>query len=124
MQRTMRRLAATLALSLCVSAQAQNDPWIAKDKALHFGAGWAVAEATILATGTDRDRAALAGCAVGLAKEVYDKQRPDKHVASVRDFLATCAGAWIGPRFRGFLGEWLIRPKGDGVDVSLSVELK
>lgn len=120
---TLKLMIAALVL-VALPATAQNDPWLAKDKALHFGAGWAVAEATMLATGTDRDRAALAGCAVGLAKEVYDKSRPDKHVASVKDLLATCAGAWIGPRFRGFLGEWLIRPKADGVDVSLSVELK
>lgn len=121
---TLKLMIAALVL-VALPATAQNDPWLAKDKALHLGAGWAVAEATMLATGTDRDRAALAGCAVGLAKEAYDKSRPDKHVASVKDLLATCAGAWLGPRFRGFLGDWLVLPKpGGGAEVIYSTELK
>lgn len=122
----MQTLKLTIAaLALVALPAAAQDPWLAKDKALHFGAGWMAAEAAMLATGTDKDRAALAGCAVGLAKEAYDKQHPDKHVASVKDLLSTCAGAYLGPRFRGFLGDWLIKPKpGGGAELIYSTELR
>lgn len=128
MFKTRSHLCAALLLAAATAATATaaqaQDKWLAKDKLLHVGAGWAVAEATLLATGTSLDRAAVAGCAAGLAKEAYDARTPG-HVASAKDLLATCAGAWLGPRFRGFLGGWLIAPKeGGGTELTYSAALK
>lgn len=83
----MKRL---LALAILISA-----PAFAQDKALHFGAGAAIASAVTLATGS-ASYGFTAGCAAGVLKEAYDARHPKTHTVSGKDLAITCLGAGLG----------------------------
>ena len=101
-----------LALSACTDAQA--DSWTGRDKQMHFAAGAAVALPVTLIT-RDVSHGIVAGCAVGVAKEIADKYRPG-HVASYRDAVVTCAGAAVGAA----LGGVIVAPAERGVFVGIA----
>lgn len=77
-----------------------HDEWLAEDKAFHL------ASSAFLTAGgfyffhqeqdveRNKNLRAAAGVALvlGIAKEVYDKRHPDKHVASWKDLAADAAG--------------------------------
>ncbi|MCE2910223.1 MAG: hypothetical protein LW712_15500 [Burkholderiaceae bacterium] len=90
-------LAAALALDAAPVAAActARDAWRGPDKAMHFAAGAGIAAAVTL-----QQRNAWAGFAAGVAagalKEVYDRDRPERHTCSVQDFAVTAAGAAAG----------------------------
>lgn len=101
-----------LALSACTDAQA--DSWTGRDKQMHFAAGAAVALPVTLIT-RDVSHGIVAGCAVGVAKELADKYRPS-HVASYRDAIVTCAGAAVG----AYLGGVIVAPADRGVYIGIA----
>lgn len=101
-----------LALSACTDVQA--DSWTGRDKQMHAIAGAAVALPVTLIT-RDVSHGIVAGCAVGVAKELADKYRPG-HVASYRDAIVTCAGAAIGSA----LGGVIVAPTDRGVLVGIA----
>lgn len=76
------------------------DPWLAPDKALHLGAGFLIALSTQFVLegklDVERDPAWMlsfgTATAAGLAKELYDSQRPHRPFFSWRDLVATSAG--------------------------------
>ncbi len=89
---------------------AHADEWTGQDKTLHFLGGAAVGAAVTIAT-KRQDYGLAAGIGVGLVKELYDAQHRDKHTPSIKDFVATAAGAAlgayvgglvVGPRFVGY----------------------
>lgn len=86
--------------ALSIPAMAHADDWTGRDKALHFTGGAAISSAMMLATKDER-AAVLMGCGVGLAKELVDRNRPN-HTASAKDFIVTCAGAYIGTKATSF----------------------
>jgi hypothetical protein len=108
-----------LALSLALMvglAQAQERPpvrdtWTGPDKILHFGGG-AVIGGVVTAVTKHPEYGFLAGCAVGIGKEVADK------VFSQKDMLVTCAGAALGSWAAG----WMIEQQGKQTIVSHSWE--
>jgi uncharacterized protein YfiM (DUF2279 family) len=77
---------------------AEQGPWIAADKELHFAGSLAIA-ASLRVEGRSR-REALAGAfCLGVLKETYDatlKPRRLKRGASVKDLAADLAGALAG----------------------------
>ena len=74
------------------------------DKQLHIGAGLVIG-AGVTAYTKSAAAGALAGCAVGIAKEAYDASQPQRHSATEKDAIATCLGAAIGAG-----GAWAIVP--------------
>lgn len=90
-----------LFLSQSVCAQERyTDP----DKVMHLGAGFVIG-AGVTAYTKSATAGALAGCAVGIAKEAYDASQPARHSATEKDAIATCLGAAIGAG-----GAWAIVP--------------
>jgi putative lipoprotein len=96
-------LALTLALSMLVPARAlaSDDPWLARDKALHAGLSAALsAGGYALSTPWVRPRPARAACGValslslGAAKELYDLA--GHGTPSARDFTWDVLGALTG----------------------------
>lgn len=95
-----------LLLAGCATNPA-GDPWLARDKALHFIAGAAVGA---IGAGIAQSRdfspcgATSAGIglafSVGLGKEWHDRYSP-AGTASGRDLLATLAGGLIGAQLVG-----------------------
>lgn len=79
-----------LALAILISA-----PAFAQDKALHFGAGAAIASAVTVATGS-ASYGFAAGCAAGVLKEAYDARHPKTYTVSGKDLAVTCLGAVLG----------------------------
>lgn len=79
-----------LALAILISA-----PAFAQDKALHFGAGAAIAAAVTAGTGS-ASYGFTAGCAIGVLKEAYDARHPRTHTVSGKDLAVTCLGAGLG----------------------------
>ena len=90
-------IAAALFMTTCAHAQ---DSWVSVDKALHAGVSGGIAAVATVATGSELQGFTFA-MAVGVAKEVYDKQHPDKHSASYRDLVADAAGAYMGAKLGG-----------------------
>jgi putative lipoprotein len=82
--------------ALCVA----QDSWLGKDKAQHF-LGSAVLSYG-LSEVMSADKAFLTAVGIGLAKEVYDYQHPEKHTASYKDFIADVAGAYVGIYAKGY----------------------
>ena len=80
---------------LLVLAAMLSAPAFAQDKALHFGAGAAIASAVTLATGS-ASYGFTAGCAAGVLKEAYDARHPKTHTVSGKDLAITCLGAGLG----------------------------
>lgn len=81
---------AVLVLAILISA-----PAFAQDKALHFGAGAAIA-AAVTATTNNAGLGFTAGCAAGVLKEAYDARHPRTHTVSGKDLAITCLGAGLG----------------------------
>lgn len=81
---------ALLALAVLISA-----PAFAQDKALHFGAGAAIA-AAVTATTNNAGLGFTAGCAAGVLKEAYDARHPARHTVGGADLVVTCLGAGLG----------------------------
>jgi uncharacterized protein YfiM (DUF2279 family) len=76
-----------------------DDNWTGYDKTLHFGAG-AIVGVAVTAYTDDSTTGTLAGCGVGISKEIYDMTNTDS--ATVQDAIVTCAGAYIGSKlFQG-----------------------
>lgn len=75
------------------SCTVRADEWTGPDKVLHLGAGGAI---SLLATGVtgSAGMGAAAGCSVGVLKEISDTQTRWHH-PSIKDALATCAGAGL-----------------------------
>ena len=78
--------------------RSNNDPWLGRDKLLHFvgsavvqGAAYSLfhrdARYTVAA-----QRASLVTVAVGVGKELYDLRHPSRHRASWRDLAWDGAG--------------------------------
>jgi putative lipoprotein len=88
-----------LILLLPITCLAQ-DSWTGKDKAQHF------VGSAVLSYGFSEfmsaDKAFLTAVGIGLAKEVYDYQHPEKHTASYKDFIANVAGAYVGVYAKGY----------------------
>lgn len=86
-------------------SSADQGPWTAADKELHFAGSLAIA-ASLRVRGQSR-RGALAGAfCVGILKEAYDatlKPRRLKRGASVKDLAADLAGALAGVLVLGAL---------------------
>lgn len=86
---------------------AQAESWTGKDKGQH-----ALVGAALGSLGTAASQSPTVGCllgaGVGLAKEAYDAQHPDKHTASGKDFLVTAAAACLAAKVTGLL----ISPRG------------
>lgn len=74
--------------------EAKAESWTGADKTLHLQAGMLIAAPVAQLTGSWQS-GALAGCAVGLAKEAADTQMPG-HTPSYRDAVVTCLGAFAG----------------------------
>lgn len=74
------------------------------DKLYHLGAGLVIG-AGVTAYTRSATAGALAGCAAGVAKELYDASQPQRHNATEKDAIATCLGAAIGAG-----GAWAIVP--------------
>lgn len=91
---------ALLAPSKACAQERYTDP----DKAMHIGAGFVIG-AGVTAYTKSAAAGALAGCAVGIAKEAYDASQPSRHSATEKDAIATCLGAAIGAG-----GAWAIVP--------------
>ena len=70
-------------------------PAFAQDKALHFGAGAAIASVVTLAS-KNPTYGFAAGCAAGVLKEAYDARQPARHTVSGADLAFTCLGAGFG----------------------------
>lgn len=81
MKRLHLALCAVLLVGTSACLHVSQDPWLATDKAMHFGAG------VVIAIGAGP----VAGCAAGGAKELHDLT--GRGTASWRDLVATCAGA-------------------------------
>lgn len=104
---------AIVAISLASAAlivatePAQAESWTGKDKGQH-----ALVGAALGSLGTAASQSPTVGCllgaGVGLAKEAYDAQHPDKHTASGKDFLVTAAAACLAAKVTGLL----ISPRG------------
>lgn len=94
-----KALAALMALSLAAAAHA--DSWTGQDKAQHAVGGFAIGSLTTALT-KSKTAGCLMGAGVGLAKEAYDSQHPDKHSASTKDFIVTAAASCLGASFSGF----------------------
>lgn len=107
-------LGASLILALSACTDAQADSWTGRDKQMHAIAGAAIALPVTLIT-RDVSHGIVAGCAVGVAKELADKYRPG-HVASYRDAIVTCAGAAIGAA----LGGVIVAPAERGVYIGIA----
>ena len=76
-----------------------DDKWTGHDKTLHFGAG-AIVGAAVTAYTDNSTTGTLAGCGVGISKEIYDMTNNDS--GTVQDVIVTCAGAYIGSKlFQG-----------------------
>lgn len=97
-----------------------QDKWVAPDKFAHLvvgaGTGGAV---TYIATqqhwaGDARLWGTAAGCLVGAGKEIYDKQHPDIHTSSWKDFAVTCAASGLGSYTMG----WMLTRQGGTTVVS------
>lgn len=67
---------------------------MAADKLGHLVAGFLVALAVLLLTGSAAAGLALA-CVAGIVKELRDAPRPDRHTLDVWDALATVAGGLL-----------------------------
>ena len=79
-------------------SKADQGPWIAADKELHFAGSVAIA-ASLRVEGRSSVEALAGTLCVGLLKETYDatlKPRRLKRGASVRDLVADFAGALAG----------------------------
>jgi len=77
---------------------ADQGPWLAADKELHFAGSLAIA-ASIRVEGRDRATAVAATMGIGLLKEAYDatiKPRRLGRGASWKDLAADLAGALAG----------------------------
>ena len=76
--------------------RSNNDPWLGRDKVLHFVASAVVQGAAYSLFRQDArytvaaQRASLVTVAVGVGKELYDLRHPARHRASWRDL------AWDG----------------------------
>ena len=71
-----------------------DDQWTGRDKTLHFALG-GLAGAAVTAYTEDAITGILAGCAVGVAKEVYDLKRGE---STFQDAAVTCLGAALGSK--------------------------
>jgi hypothetical protein len=78
------------ALVLLFATQAQAESWGGKDKWQHAIVGAATGAAFTKAT-DDWRYGCAAAAAVGLAKELYDRQHRDRHTPSFKDFAVTAA---------------------------------
>lgn len=94
----MKYLVAALAF---VSFSAHADEWNGVDKKMHFAGGALIAAA--VGAATDSHTGALAGVAVGFAKEAYDMRNRDRHTPSSKDFVVTAAGAVLGAYAPGII---------------------
>ena len=77
---------------------AEQGPWLAADKELHFAGSLAIA-ASLRVEGQSRKRAIAAAFGIGLLKETYDvalKPRRMGRGASWKDLAANLAGAIAG----------------------------
>src|SRR5437868_7334502 len=77
---------------------ADQGPWLAADKELHFAGSLAIA-ASLRVEGQRRGRAVALSFGVGVAKEIYDaalKPRRMGRGASWKDLAADLAGALAG----------------------------
>lgn len=109
-------LMSTMMAMAAPEAHAQQDPWLGRDKVLHFAAGAALA-AGGYALGTivfDRREARIVvglsvGLGAGAVKEIRD--RGSAGTASWRDFAWTAAGATAG-----VTAAWLIDRRRDADD--------
>lgn len=91
-----------LALTSPVRA-ADPDPWVAKDKALHFGVSAGIASGSYAAGAAlldARGHALIAAAgitlAIGASKELFDLTMPGWGDPSWRDFAADVAGTIVG----------------------------
>ena len=107
-------IGASLMLALSACSDAQADSWTGRDKQMHLAAGAAIALPVTLIT-RDVQHGIVAGCAVGVAKEIADRYRPG-HVPSYRDAVVTCAGAAIGAAIGGVI----VAPADRGVYISIA----
>ena len=82
--------------ALCLA----QDSWHGLDKRQHF-AGSAVL-AYSFSEVMSPNAAFLTTVGIGAAKELYDKQHPDKHTASYKDFVWDVAGAYVGMYAKGY----------------------
>jgi uncharacterized protein YfiM (DUF2279 family) len=96
-----------IAMLCLLSATAHADQWTGTDKDKHAIAGLTIAAAVSAASRPAYGIAA--GCAVGMAKEVYDRYTPG-HQVSARDAIVTCLGAAVGAYVPGLL----VSPRGIG----------
>lgn len=99
----MKKLLTILLLVFSNNAYAEkliwDDNWTGYDKTLHFGAG-AIVGAAVTAYTDDSTTGTLAGCGVGISKEIYDMTNSDS--ATVQDAVVTCVGSYIGSKlFQG-----------------------
>lgn len=96
-----------IAIILMLSSSAHADSWTGTDKDKHAIAGLTISAAVSAASKPAYGIAA--GCAVGMAKEVYDRYTPG-HQVSARDAIVTCLGAAAGAYVPGLL----VSPRGVG----------
>ncbi len=102
--RPNRLLAGAAALAVFLSA-AEQGPWLAADKELHFAGSLAIA-ASLRVEGESRKTAIAATFGLGLLKETYDvalKPRRMRRGASWKDLAADLAGAIAGVAILGAL---------------------
>lgn len=101
-------IAIGVALVACVASHADNlKP--NEDKVLHFAGSAAIAGGVTLATG-DKWTGFLVASAVGVGKELYDKQHRDRHNPSYHDLAADLIGAACGAWLGDYLHKTYIRP--------------
>jgi len=100
--------------AIVATEPAKADEWTGADKGLHAQAGAAVGGISA-ALSQSPTVGCLASVAVGIGKELFDMQHPDKHTASYKDATVTaiagCLSAKftdvvIGPRFLGWKKEF------------------
>jgi putative lipoprotein len=94
-------------------AAAAEDPWLGRDKALHFGASLSIAAGgyalAVPFTDSPLVRAAVGGglaLAAGIGKEVWDANGPGD--ASWRDFTWDLAGTATGILIAATI-DWIVR---------------
>ena len=88
------------------STTTKADAWTGPDKVQHAAAGVIIGAAITAAT-KDPLKGCAVAAAVGVAKELYDAQHPNKHDTSFKDFAVTAAFGCASAYATG----WIITPK-------------
>ena len=95
-----------IAFVLLFATQAQAESWGGRDKWQHAVAG-ATTGAVFTKITDDWRYGCAAAAAVGLAKELYDRNNRNRHTPSFKDFVVTAAAGCgssivVAPNYIGF----------------------